>query len=210
MQNSRDFQEIKRTQDSQQRRKIQEISRDYLRNATYRYLERYATSEANLRKVLLNKVARRTREVPVSPETMQEISCWIDEIIATCRKMGMVDDRFYAESRARTLIRRGNSRLKIFQKLRAKGLSIALIEEVLADLQEEMADPELVAAIKYVRRRRFGPFSGVQTDEQQTQKQMAAMARAGFSYDMAQKVLGASRETLEDLLYASSAMGPSS
>ena len=73
MQNSRGFQEIKRTQDSQQRRKIQEISRDYLRNATYRYLERYATSEANLRKVLLNKVARRTREVPVSPEDIQHM-----------------------------------------------------------------------------------------------------------------------------------------
>lgn len=60
---------------------------------------------------------------------------------------------------------------------------------------------ELAAACALVRRRRLGPYRPAGTRAAHRQKDLAALARAGFSLDMARKVLAAGNpEALERLL----------
>jgi regulatory protein len=71
---------------------------------------------------------------------------------------------------------------------------------------EDGEDVDRAAAITFARRRKFGPFShrraGAQRIDEETRarRQLAAFARAGFSYALARKILAARKEEeLEDL-----------
>jgi SOS response regulatory protein OraA/RecX len=101
--------------------------------------------------------------------------------------MGYVDnDRF-----ARNLIRRcqeaGQSRQTIASKLKLAGLKPSQY----LDTDEPLADEEDTALI-YARKKRL--TSG---DAEQYKKNLAKLARAGFSYDVAKKVLSRLANTEE-------------
>ena len=68
-------------------------------------------------------------------------------------------------------------------------------------LTDEAPDPELHAAIKLARRRRLGPYADPDKRDENRDKHLAAMARAGFSYDMARRIIECEDPgELEDLL----------
>ncbi len=52
------------------------------------------------------------------------------------------------------------------------------------------------AAYVFAKKRKFGPFRIAPTDENRLRKELSTFARAGFSLDIARKVLG--KETIED------------
>ena len=54
---------------------------------------------------------------------------------------------------------------------------------------EDGEDPELPAAVTMAKRRRLGPFAVKPPNGEQREKHLAALARAGFSYDVAQRVI---------------------
>ena len=47
------------------------------------------------------------------------------------------------------------------------------------------------AAARYARRRRLGPFRAAPEREERRQRDLAALARAGFAYDVARRVIEA-------------------
>ena len=58
---------------------------------------------------------------------------------------------------------------------------------------DEGDDPrsgELKAAMQLVRRRKMGHFRGENVSPDRMRKDLAALARAGFSFDIAQQALG--------------------
>lgn len=68
-------------------------------------------------------------------------------------------------------------------------------------LTEEHAQPDLAAAIKLARKRRLGPFRLPEKRAEMRAKDMAALARAGFDFDTARRVIDAdSVDGLEELL----------
>ena len=115
----------------------------------------------------------------------------IDEIVARFVRSGLVDDRAYAEARAGTLHRRGGSARKIRGTLMQKGVGEHDIEAALETLRDEAADPEFAAAVNLARRRRLGPFRAEDKREERREKDLAALARAGFGYDIARRVIEA-------------------
>lgn len=169
-------------------KKPRKISRDYLRRAAYRYLERYATTEANFRQVLRRKLTGRSTEEQTEPERQQALD-WIEEIVADSLKQGFVDDENFARARVASLFRSGNSTSRIKQKLHAKGVSGALTEQLLAENAQNAPDSELKSAVRYAKRRRFGPFALHKKTDDDRKRQFAAMARAGFSYDLTRRVM---------------------
>lgn len=181
-------------------KKPRKINRDYLRRAAYRYLERYATTEANFKQVLRRKVRARAGEQQTEEERQQAFE-WIDGIVAECLKQGFVDDEIFARARAASLFRSGNSISRIRQKLRAKGVSGALTERLLAESAQSAPDGELKSAVRYARRRRFGPFALHKKTDDDRRRQFAAMARAGFSYDLTRRVMEGDPSSLEEILY---------
>lgn len=115
----------------------------------------------------------------------------IDALIARYLSSGLLDDRRYAEAQAASLQRRGASRHSIRQRLAAKGVGRDLVGEALEGLETDAATSELSAACALARRRRLGPYRAAGTRGAHRQKDLATLARAGFSLDIARQVLGA-------------------
>ena len=65
------------------------------------------------------------------------------------------------------------------------------IAAALAVLRDQTADPDLAAAIAYARRRRIGPYRTRGDREERRERDLAALARQGFGYDIARRVIDA-------------------
>jgi len=160
---------------------------DRLTRSALHYLERYATSSANLRKVLERKVLKACTSLELDPA---DYALMVDTVVETIVRNGLVDDRAYAETKLAGLRRRGGSARKIEAKLAAKGVDRTTIEAV---LQNDDASDEDAARI-FARRRKLGPFR--QKDRiTRRDKDLAAMCRAGFSFDVARRIIDADDDT---------------
>lgn len=159
-----------------------------------RYLERFDSSVSNLRRVLLANVRRRQR--PLGEEAVEQAAALVNQVLERYQESGLVDDRRFAEARVRGLRERGGSARAIRQKLLLKGVSAADVAHALG--AGEQPDAEREAARAFAKRRRLGPHRPAEQRAQHRQKDLAAMARAGFSLDVARAVLGPSHND-EDL-----------
>jgi regulatory protein len=153
-----------------------------------RYLERYATTAAHLRRVLLRRAARDAEALGL--ETAR-VRADVDAAVARVVAAGLVDDRQFALGRARRLGESGRSPARIRAALAAKGLTEPAIEAALRALAEERADPELAAAIVYARRRQLGPWRPPESRAENRTRDLATLGRAGFGYRAARLIVEA-------------------
>jgi regulatory protein len=180
------------------RRSPPRLSRAGLERSALAYLERYSSSSANLRRVLLRK-ARRSCEHHGGE--LAEAEALIDAVVAALARQGLVDDRAFAAGLSRRLRRRGSSARRIRASLLDRGIPGELADEVLGS--EARADDDLVAACRYSRRRRLGPYHSAASHEPRAQRErdLACLARAGFSFEVAQSVLDAPcPEALDEII----------
>ena len=170
----------------------------YLENAALFYLERYSASVEHFRRILMKKVRRSAR---FHGTNIEEGARMIDNIIERYRRIGLLDDDRYAEAKVRYFHGRGISIRGIQAKLREKKVANAVIDGALAKLRESTISPDLVAAVAYIRRRRFGPYRESDKRPEHFKRDLAALGRSGFSYEVARQVLEAeSANELEELL----------
>lgn len=181
---------------SQEQKIPRPVSRQSLRNAALRYIDRFATSRENLRQVLMRRVQKSNYYHETS---IQDGIDWIEDILNQLEKAKFINDKAYAEGRAGALHRKGTSLKVIRMKLMEKGISDEDITYALSALEEETDSENLErdAAIALAKRRRLGPWRLPEKREEMKEKDLAAMARAGFSYDLARDIIEA--ETIEDL-----------
>ena len=159
-----------------------------LLKAALRYLDRYATSRANLRRVLL---ARVERSAWAHGSDREAGAAAVEQILERCSESGLLDDQAYAAGQARRHLRKGASARAIRAKLAAKGLDRETIEQALAGLDQLVEDPELSAALAYARRRRMGPYRPADQRPAQRERDLAALDRRGFAYETALKIVDA-------------------
>lgn len=171
---------------ARRRRGPRKATPKYLRNSALHYLERYASSSGHLRRLLLAKVSRSARAHGTDAEAgAAAVAALIAELLDT----GLLDDARYAAERARILHRRGASARAIRAGLLAKEIEADDINRALAGLQEEAAEPELAAALAYARRRRLGPYRSPAARADLRERDLAALGRQGFGYDLARRVI---------------------
>lgn len=179
------------------RRPAKAMTEDRLYQAALYYLGRYAASSASVRRVLGRRVTKYAAIDGVELETARR---WIDSIVERLTRAGILDDGGYAAGRARSMFERGLSLRMIKVKLAEKGLERGVVEQAIDSLSEEHRDPDLAAARRLARRRRLGPFREEARRASHRNRDLAAMARAGFSFDIARLVIEAETvDTLEDL-----------
>lgn len=165
------------------------------------YLAKFSASEAGLRRVLANRITKAARldtnfaEDKARQELLHKT---VSQLVARYVASGVVNDATYAEQKMRSLRRMGRSRQRIQQTLAQKGIASSLIAETLAGDERPADQIELEAALKLAKRRRLGKFRMGPSDADQARKDMAALARAGFSFDVARKALGAAADDLEE------------
>jgi regulatory protein len=172
------------------RKPPRKVTPTYLQRAALAYLERYASSAENLRRVLRRKVDKRCRLRGEDPAAFHDM---IDEVVAKSLRSGLIDDTRYAEARVASLRRRGGSARAIQAKLSAKGVDRTAIA---AALEGEEGDEEQ-AARAFARRRRLGPFRPGERAPYRD-KDLAAMARAGFRFDVARDIVDGERDEPEE------------
>ncbi len=171
-----------------QKRAPRKATAKYLRNSALYYLGRYSASSAHLRRRLLVKVARSA----AAHETDAAAGAAdVEALIGELESQGLLDDGLYARTKARSLHRRGNSARSIRAALGEKGVAAVLIAAALESLSEETAQPELTAALAYARKRRLGPYRTAEARAEKREKDLAALGRRGFAYDLARRVIDA-------------------
>ncbi len=175
-------------------RKITERS---IENAALFYLQRFSSSAENLRRVLIRKVWRAAGVAGADCEQgfIADGAAIVDRIVNRFVESGLLDDRTYAENRAASLHRRGLPVARIRHQLALKGVGLDAIDHALAALIEEgreaPASLDLAAAVNLARRRRLGPFRQPPDRMGMRTKDLAVLARAGFSYPLAVQVIDA-------------------
>lgn len=186
-----------------------------LREAALAHLARFAATEAGLLRVLERRVRRwsdrAVAEGVPSEQARAQAGAARDAaraVVAALVAGGVLDDGAYAESRARSLARGGRSRRAMLAHLTGRGVDAELARSVLP----EDGDTELAAALLQARRRRIGPFAAPDAgpgtdghpaaDSAARNRQLATLARAGFSRDIAERALDLDREAAEALILA--------
>lgn len=157
------------------------IDAAYLDRAALYYLERFASSAENLKRVLKRKIDRRAK---ARGEVAAQFYNLIEPLVERYAASGLINDGVYAQGQVASLRRRGGSKRMIAAKLNAKGIR----GEVLMDALQQDETDELEAARNYARRRKLGPWRSKNVDEYRD-KDLAALARAGFSFAHAKAAL---------------------
>ena len=169
-----------------------------LHEAALRHLARYATTLANLVRVLDRRVDRWAREAAPEPEEVARLRETARAVAGRLAGVGAVDDRVFAASRARNLAQAGRSRRAIAAHLAARGAD----PQATRDALPEDPQGELAAAAIYLRRRRFGGFRMGGPDPEAARRELASLARAGFSGAVARQALALARDEAESLIAA--------
>ncbi len=178
-------------------KKPKKITESYLHNSGLYYLERFSSSSANFRTVMMQKVKRSC--MTHEEQNYDQCAAWVDALIEKFINVGLLDDGIYTRSKVNSLRRRGKSTRTIQAYLKSKGLDSSLIDQTLKDFDIEHydtpAEAELEAALIFARKKRLGPFR--RDKENDPQKELGRMARAGFSYDTSRCVLSTKTEDVE-------------
>lgn len=181
-----------------------------LRNAAMAHLARYSATEVGLVRVLDRRIQRwasRATTFGEEPDRVAELAASARSDARTVAQSlvasGVVDDAAYAQARARSLTRSGRSRRVIGAHLAQRGIDSDLAAASLPD----DADTELAAALTQARRRRIGPFGDqdLPSDDPLAEcrvrnRALGALARAGFSRDVAERALSMEREEADRLI----------
>ena len=149
-----------------------------------RYVARYATTSAKLLAYLRRKLKERGWDADAPAD--------LPAVVERCVAAGFVDDRAYAESKSEALARRGFGNRRIDQALFGAGIDRAIVAEL--TLSDDVARD---AAQRFARRKRFGCF-GPPTDPDGRRRQLAAMLRAGHSFQIARECLAQLTEHDDD------------
>lgn len=185
-----------------------------LREAALSYLARYAATQAGLARVLDRRIDTWARKQGSRYEAslqdreavaaaVVDAKAMVREVVASLTQAGAVNDAAFAEQRASSLRRAGRSRSAMAATLAAKGVDPETARHVLENEEVGSDAAELTAALRLARKRRIGPFrAGAPLDLPGRLKELAVLARAGFSQNVARQALETDRAAAEALLAA--------
>ncbi len=169
------------------RRTPKPLDRTRLNDLALHYVARFATSSGKLEAYLKRKLRERGWDGEGEPD--------IAGLVSRFAEKNYVDDEAYARMKTSGLLARGYGARRVEEKLRADGLDESVRS---ANAPGEYEAREALFA--YVRRRRFGPFriapegEGPEAAHKAREKQLAAILRAGHSFDHARRAVEAGSE----------------
>ena len=149
-----------------------------LKYAIY-YLSKYSSSKKNLEFILKKKIRRLSEEKKIRFQLYNEIHFIIEKL----EKLNLINDQVFVESKIQSFQYQAKSKNYIKQYLLQKGIDKQLIEEQISLFYENNKNLEKENALKFAKKR------NLIGSDQDYQKKLSKMARAGFSYDIAKEIL---------------------
>ena len=167
------------------KRKTLQVTVDEMRNFALAYVDKYAPSKQQLRTYLLKKYLK----LSVPNVKKQDVTHLIDVVLSDLEKSKFINDKFYSESKAKSMIQRGNSINKIRNYLIGKGINDQFIKETINKIQEDNTDQDFFSAIKICKKKRIGPARTEDNRPLFYKKDISLLARNGFDFETSKKVM---------------------
>ena len=157
------------------------ITEQRLYNITLFYLERFDASSLKIKQMLERRIYKEKQKGAFIPNDTDKI---IQSVIQRMQSLGYINDERYTQNQVRNLAQAGKSKKQILNKLKQSGISDKLILETLTAFEEDNESSDLTRAEKWLKKHKKGQFRTKNTSEFY-KKDLAALARAGFSYETA-------------------------
>ncbi len=167
------------------KKKTLKVTVDEMRNFAFAYTEKYAPSKQQLKTYLLKKYLKST----IANVKKQDLTNLIDVVLSDLEKNKFINDKFYSESKAKSMIQRGNSINKIRNYLIGKGINNSFIKETLNKINDENSDQDFFSAIKVCKKKRIGPARVEDNRALFYKKDISLLARNGFDFETSKKVM---------------------
>ena len=167
------------------RKKTLEATVDEMRNFAFSYLEKYSPSKQQLKTYLLKKYLKAS----ALNVKKQDITDLIDTVLSDLEKTKFISDKFYSESKAKSLIQRGSSINKIRNYLISKGINDKYIKETILKINENNEDQDFFSAIKICKKKRIGPSRNEDNRSLFYKKDISLLARNGFNFETSKRVM---------------------
>ena len=113
----------------------------------------------------------------------------IDIVLSDLEKSKFINDKFYSESKAKSMIQRGSSINKIRNYLLGKGINNEFIKETIEKINDENSDQDFFSAIKLCKKKRIGPARTEDNRSLFYKKDISLLARNGFDFETSKKVM---------------------
>ncbi len=149
-----------------------------LKYAVY-YLSKYSSSKKYLEYILKKKIRKLTEEKKIRYELYQEIN----HIIFKLEKLKLLNDKVFTESKINSLLNQARSKNYIKQYLIRKGVENKLADEQIAIYFNKNNNLEKENAFKFAKKK------NLLNDNENYEKKLSKLARAGFSYEIAKEIL---------------------
>ena len=167
------------------KKKTLKVTVEEMRNFAFAYVEKYAPSKQQLKTYLLKKYLKSS----VSNVKKKDVSDLIDIVLADLEKNRFINDKFYSDSKAKSMIQRGSSINKIRNYLIGKGISSEFIKDTVNKIQDENSDQDFFSAIKICKKKRIGPARTEDNRPLFYKKDISLLARNGFDFETSKKVM---------------------
>ena len=167
------------------RKKTLEVTVDEMRNFALSYVEKYAPSKQQLKTYLLKKYLK----LSVPSVKKQDVTKLIDIVLSDLEKSKFINDEFYSDSKARSMIQRGNSINKIRNYLIRKGIDDEFIKGTVEKIKDQNSDQDFFSAIKLCKKKRIGPARVEDNRPLFYKKDISLLARNGFDFETSKKVM---------------------
>ena len=172
------------------KKKSLEVTVEEMRNFAFSYIEKYAPSKQQLKTYLLKKYLK----LSATNVKKQDIKSLIDIILTDLEKNKFINDKFYSDSKAKSMIRRGNSLNKIRSYLIGKGINDHFINDTVSKIKNENSDQDFFSAIKICKKKRIGPARIDDNRPLFYKKDISLLARNGFDFETSRKVMDIKKE----------------
>ena len=167
------------------KKKNLELTVQEMRNFAFNYIEKFAPSKQQLKTYLLKKYLKSK----ISNLKKSNVSNLIDIVIEDLDKSKFINDSFYSESKAKSLIQRGSSINKIRNYLLNKGVEEKYIKKTIEKIQNNNEDQDFFSAIKICKKKRIGPSRDDANRSLFYKKDIGILARSGFDFEVSRKVM---------------------
>ncbi len=167
------------------RKKTLEVTIEEMRNFSFAYIEKYAPSKQQLRTYLLKKYLKAN----VPNIKKQDITDLIDIVLLDLVKSKFISDKFYSESKSRSLIQKGSSINKIRYYLMGKGIDNNYIKETIDKIKEDNSDQDFFSGIKVCKKKRIGPARPEDNRPLFYKKDISLIARNGFDFGTSKRIM---------------------
>ena len=172
------------------KKKTLEVTVEEMRNFAFTYVEKYAPSKQQLKTYLLKKYLKAS----VPNVKKQDITNLIDIVLSDLEKNRFINDKFYSESKAKSMIQRGSSINKIRSYLIGKGINDKFITDTVNNIRDQNSDQDFFSAIKICKKKRIGPARTEDNRPLFYKKDISLLARNGFDFETSKKVMDIKKE----------------